>query len=77
MSIGFLSIYTSNDFLGFSGLNKNCFFVLFLNHNINDDYNYRKDRNGVANGKTLSISKRFYLLHNFNSYIGSSIENKK
>jgi len=53
------------------------FFVLFLNHNINDDYNYRKDRNGVANGKTLSISKRFYLLHNFNSYIGSSIENKK
>lgn len=29
VSFGFLSIYTSNDFLGFSGLYKNCFFVVF------------------------------------------------
>ena len=27
---GFLSIYTSNDFLGFSGLNKNCFLVFLV-----------------------------------------------
>ena len=44
---------------------------------MNDDYNYGKDRNGVINGKTLSLSKRYYLLHNFNIYIGSSIERKK
>ena len=30
VSFGFLSTYTSNDFFGFDGLNKNCFFVLVL-----------------------------------------------